>query len=67
MRLNRVSFYAVDFLMLIACCVGLMALLGRIIELLTYNEFKQGVILAGGLGLTAYVLNLLRNVVHKGK
>ena len=67
MRLNKVSFHAVDFLMLIACCVGFMALLGRTIELLTYNEFKQGVILAGALGLTAYVLNLLRNVVHNGK
>jgi len=48
-----------------ACAIGFFSVTGRTIELLTYSEFKSGVILAGTLGLTAYVLNKIRIIAHK--
>lgn len=66
MILNKIS-YLIDGAGLIACSIGFMSILGRTIDLLTYTEFKHGVILAVGLGFTAYALNKLSSVVCKGK
>ena len=54
----------IDVAGLAACSLGFLCIIGRTIELLTYTEFKNAVILAVGLGLTAYTLNKLR-VIHK--
>lgn len=52
----------IDITGLTACSVCFLCIVGRTIDLLTYTEFKHGVILAVGLGFTAYALNKLRGV-----
>jgi hypothetical protein len=56
----------IDSTSLLACSVGFLCIMGRTIELLTYAEFKYGVILAFGLGFTAYALNKLSSKFAKG-
>jgi hypothetical protein len=57
--------YLIDSAGLLACMIGFFLVTGRTIELLTYSEFKNGVILACSLGFTAYVLNKIRIIAHK--